>query len=240
MQLWKDGQIKEPLCIIDIDQENFFGSIKWKGIRAAVIEELPWRGSCVGCKHRTPMRTHMKSGDTHKINRGTGQGDVDAPFEASLVQGRIAREARQKIYDCMKAAQAEGTGEHSRSTVKEIDELNKDCQAWSRQARATSVRHHDNGIRICHPGDRLISDSKMMDIWYLDDGTVLVHPALAVPFLEAFDKCSASYGAKRNRDKPRYHSSCQSQKAAVIDKHGAWTNWRNYQLSRRSQQRCQP
>ena len=42
MQMWKNGDLKEPLCIIDIDQQNFFGSLNWKGIRAAVRDEMLW------------------------------------------------------------------------------------------------------------------------------------------------------------------------------------------------------
>ena len=95
MELWRAGKAHVPLCVIDIDQKNFFGSLEWESIRKAVTDDLPWRGSATARKHTRPVRVNRAGGDAFLSDRGTGQGDVDAPMEASLVQGLVAREARK-------------------------------------------------------------------------------------------------------------------------------------------------
>ena len=54
-----------------------------------------------------------------------------------------------------------------------------------------------------HPGNTPAEGGHVLDAWYLDDGLVLTHPMLAVPFLEAFDRRSDEKGAERNRQKTK-------------------------------------
>ena len=42
-----------------------------------------------------------------------------------------------------------------------------------------------------------------MDVWYLDDGTIVCHPAQAANFLAAFDESCEAAGAKRSRPKTK-------------------------------------
>ncbi len=98
MDLSGQGKLHIPLCIIDIDQKNFFGSPEWESIRESVVDYLPWRGAAMARKHQHPTRIHRFEGAPFLSDRGTSQGDVDAPMEASLVQGRIDREARTEVY----------------------------------------------------------------------------------------------------------------------------------------------
>ena len=43
----------------------------------------------------------------------------------------------------------------------------------------------------------------MLDGWYLDDGRIWMHPALARNFLSCFDRCTAATGGRRNRGKTK-------------------------------------
>lgn len=39
-----------------------------------------------------------------------------------------------------------------------------------------------------HPGNRLLDGCGLPDAWYLDDGIIVAHPGLAVPFVQALDQ----------------------------------------------------
>eukprot|EP00973_Karenia_brevis_P049378 6850133-Karenia_brevis.AAC.1 len=62
------------------------------------MQELPRRGAAVAWKHQQPAAILQPGVTPHPMTRGTGQGDVDAPVEASLVQGRVARKARSEVH----------------------------------------------------------------------------------------------------------------------------------------------
>ena len=96
--LWRRGKLLSHLCIIDIDQENFFGSLDWAAIRKEVTAVCPHRGAALAWKHAEPVKVHVEGAAPHPSNRGAGQGDVDAPMEASMTQGAIARDARMDLY----------------------------------------------------------------------------------------------------------------------------------------------
>ena len=104
--LWRRGRLTAPLCTIDIDQENFFGSLDWSATRAEVTAVFPKRGASLAWKHAEPTLVHLDGHQSHKCDRGTAQGDVDAPMEASLVQGAVARAARRELYEEMRRASA--------------------------------------------------------------------------------------------------------------------------------------
>ena len=80
MALWREGKLPGPICIIDIDQENFFGSLEWETIRAEVAAALPLRGAALAWKHEKPTKVRRQGAVPFEANRGTGQGDVDAPL----------------------------------------------------------------------------------------------------------------------------------------------------------------
>ena len=52
----------------------------------------------------------------------------------------------------------------------------------------------------------------LVDFWYLDDGDILCHPQLVVPYLQAFDEANAQIGAVRNPQKTEvlYYTSSES------------------------------
>ena len=41
----------------------------------------------------------------------------------------------------------------------------------------------------------------VVDVWYLDDGTIYLLPELAAPYLQAYDRVTAAQGGKRNFSK---------------------------------------
>ena len=190
--LWRGGKLTSPMCTIDIDQENFFGSLDWAAIRKEVASVLPKRGASLAWKHAEPAKVHLDGALPHLCDRGTGQGDVDAPMEASLVQGSVAREARQEIYAGMRQG-SDGSDDDAAMRQAIVDF----------EARIASWDADPGEQRWAHPGNAIAGQTKLVDVWYLDDGIGFAHPRLAVPFLLAFDKHSALKGAKRNRSKTR-------------------------------------
>eukprot|EP00973_Karenia_brevis_P044921 6220379-Karenia_brevis.AAC.1 len=82
LDLHRASLLDGPACMIDIHQENFFGSLQWDEIRREVAVALPRRGASLAWKHQFPTQVQQKGADAYASNRGTGQGDVDAPLEA--------------------------------------------------------------------------------------------------------------------------------------------------------------
>ena len=47
-------------------------------------------------------------------------------------------------------------------------------------------------------GARCQENGGLADQWYMDDGDIMCHPVLVLPFLQDFDVASARVGAERN------------------------------------------
>ena len=54
---------------------------------------------------------------------------------------------------------------------------------------------------LCHPWNVVTPSGGVLDVWYLDDNTVLTRTRLAADYLEAADSSSAARGGQRNRGK---------------------------------------
>ena len=194
----RKGLARVPLCRISIDQSNFFGSIDWHAIRAEVAEALPRRAAIEAWKHAEPARAIQGDGaQAHLSDTGTGQGDVDAPMEASLVQGAIARDSRRRVHE----HQAETSAEDD--LKRSIGAWAQEWDAWDARPATERAQRDADGARHGHMGDNVVPGGHLLDVWYLDDGDVLLDAALAVPFLEAFDASSAQRGVSRNREKTK-------------------------------------
>eukprot|EP00973_Karenia_brevis_P041048 5679954-Karenia_brevis.AAC.1 len=61
----------------------------------------------------------------------------------------------------------------------------------------------DEKDRTPHPAHEITKGSGLVDGWFFDDGAIITLPELVVPFLEAFDECSAEAGAERSREKTK-------------------------------------
>eukprot|EP00973_Karenia_brevis_P088846 12323109-Karenia_brevis.AAC.1 len=62
------------------------------------------------------------------------------------------------------------------------------------------MRHQPgpDGLRRSHPQNAVQHRGGVVDVWYLDDGTAIMVPELAVHYLQAYDRITASQGGKRN------------------------------------------
>ena len=152
-------------------------------------------------KHAQPTRVHRESAEPFLSDRGTGQGDVDAPMEASMVQGSVARGARRETYAQVCAA------EEARCASSEIasclTEWERQVRDWECRDDSMDTADESPQMRWQHPANRIARDGHLMDVWYLDDGTIVAHPLLGVAFLEAFDRQSQRPGSERNRTKTK-------------------------------------
>ena len=138
--MWQQGLLPGPVCLIDIDQENFFGSLEWGTIRTTVADVLPKRGAALAWEHEKPTKIWRLGASPFEAARGTGQGDVDAPTEAGLAQGSVTRGARKKLY-CINRAQISGAGplpcsETDIETIRAIDE-------WLKSEDVAAPREQD-------------------------------------------------------------------------------------------------
>ena len=197
------GRQRIPLCSIDIDQKNFFGSLRWDGIRTEVSKEFPWRAVVANWKHAAPTKVREEGGGSHLSDRGTGQIDVEAPMEACLVQGSIARQARRSVHEAQ--LQQASTGQDVRD---EMRKWLKRWDDWEALPADEQIRRDDAGARQCHKGDEVV-EGRLMDQWYLDDGLAFMHPQMAVGFLRAFDSSSNVKGAERNLENQSHNDDEQ-------------------------------
>eukprot|EP00973_Karenia_brevis_P018405 2523118-Karenia_brevis.AAC.1 len=54
-----------------------------------------------------------------------------------------------------------------------------------------------------HPGNQIPQGTGLFDVWLLHGGSIVLHPVLDVPCLEAFDRQSGEIGAKSRRMKTK-------------------------------------
>ena len=52
-----------------------------------------------------------------------------------------------------------------------------------------------------YPGSNIQKAGGIVDVWYFDDGTVIIVPQLVQPWLRAYDRVSELQGGKRNLQK---------------------------------------
>ena len=52
-----------------------------------------------------------------------------------------------------------------------------------------------------HPQNKIQGSGGIVDVWYLDDGTIITVPQLVHPWLQAYDRVSELQGGKRNLQK---------------------------------------
>jgi len=215
-----DGKARIPLCRVAIDQENFFGSLLWEEIRREVMDATPWRAGLAAWKYAKPTRVQQLGAEPHLSDRGTGQGDVDAPTEASLVQGAIARDTRRAVHE---QQVVEGYG--SDALRRDVTHWCNDWDAWTAKPSEERARRDDANVRHGHKGDAIIQDGHLLDVWYLDDGDSIMHPAMALQYLKAFDASSSSRGAKRNLEKTKVTMLMQREDAMPMS-----TDWHLQEL----------
>ncbi len=204
--LWRKQLLLTPLATIDVDQRNFFGSLNWRTIREEVAEELPRRAASTTWKHLAGAKIHQPDVAPHTMSHGTGQGDVDAAVEASLVQGRVAREARGHVHAEQRAGRLPWICEAEKvcQAESDFDDRLRRSAAW--RAKSPSARRNagPDGGRLMNPRNEIQAHGGIVDSFYLDDGTIICAPQLVVPYMTRFqhvDKHEA--GSELNQDKSR-------------------------------------
>ena len=102
--------------------------------------------------------TSIVEGDASPAAREATE-DVDAPMEASLVQGAVSRAARRELYAEMRHAIAGGGADA---------ELHDALIEFEARAAAQEVAPGEQ--RWARPANAIGAHSKLLDMWYLDDG----------------------------------------------------------------------
>ena len=120
--------------------------------------------------------------------RGAEQGGVDGPLECSLSLGMVAAEARLHV-----------VGQQAAGTVPWVGANNHEELMQRHQNQVPSSKNSSTGAD--DPRHALQENGHLADFWYFDHGDILWHPALVLPFLEAFDTARVKICAETNRPK---------------------------------------
>eukprot|EP00973_Karenia_brevis_P039041 5391006-Karenia_brevis.AAC.1 len=199
--LWNEGALMKPLAKIKIDEKNCFGMLSWPAIRKASQEQLPKHAAAVCWKHRDRSLVEQPGVDDVLKDRGAEQGDVDGPLEAGLAIGCAARASRLNIHRQQRQGLLQWCGEVVEAATQDFDDRQRRQSAWlemSPEARQTASQ---SGGPLTRPTDEIQCAGGLADFWYLDDGDVWCDPALAVPYLRAFDSANLEIGGERNLQK---------------------------------------
>ena len=141
MALARSDKLSGPLCTSDIDQRNFLESLEWEFLGHDVSDAFPKRGAALAWKHTEATLMHRMGATPYRSDRGTDQGDVDAPLEASLAQGGIARKTRGDVYQHL----VSDAGALQPSQCDDVTSWRHDVARWSTvQARSTRTAGPDS------------------------------------------------------------------------------------------------
>ena len=188
---WMTGTLSGPLARIKVDEKNCFGMIEWKAVREAASRILSKHTAAAVWKHRNVSSVEQEGLSPMPKDRGAEQGDVDGPLECSLALGMVAAETRGSIA----ARQAAGTlpwigvndpAEEQRRLVDHAARLQESANFQLGGPEKLTGTHD--------PRHALQKNGGLADQWYMDDGDIMCHPILVLPF----DVANARVGAERN------------------------------------------
>lgn len=198
-------ELSQPIALIQVDAENCFGRLEWDSIREAVTSEAPELGGWIGWKHSQTSHVEQQGIPPTNKDRGAEQGDTCGPVEAGICLSQLGRRARQEVH----ARQL--TGEAPRAALEE-EPGREDVfeQAYRVQERAVReweakapIDKHvpGNEGRGNHPGNKVQAGGGIVDVWYLDDATIMTRPWLVSGYLRAYDRLTTEQGGRRNKGK---------------------------------------
>ncbi len=200
-EVWRDGDLERPLARIKIDERNCFGSLEWPAIRRASQEELP-RHFVVACwKHAAVSAVEQQGVAPAAKDRGAEQGDVDGPLECSLTLGGVATETRRQVHERQRRGLLPWAAESAaaaRAADEEFDRRSERAVAWRALTPAQRREADSGGGILPDPLHEVQSGGGLADWWYLDDGDILCHPRLVLPYLQCFDPVNGEVGGERN------------------------------------------
>ena len=200
-ELYFEGSLPTPLAVVQVDQNNMFGNLEWRGIRDAMMDEVPHVAASTAWKHLSPSQVEQPDVADAVKDRGAEQGDAAAPLEAGATQAGIARRTRASVHTSQKQGLlpwCSSSDVHLQEAVAEYDATMVEVSAWQATTPVARSAARDDGSLPCHPGNRIQRSGGIVDVWYLDDGTVVIDPRLLVPYLRAFDAASDENRASRN------------------------------------------
>ena len=90
--------------------------------------------------------------------------------------------------------------EAQQGALAELEERRRQSAAWDGQQPGDRIDQMTQERRT-HPLNKIQTGGGIVDVWYLDDGTVVTVPQLVLPWLQAYDRVSEIQGGKRNLQK---------------------------------------
>ena len=199
--LHRAGKLPTALLAVQVDAENFFGSLEWDAIRQAVGEELPELGPTTAWKHQAPSYAHQEGAPPQMKNRGAEQGDAAAAAETGATLSCLSRSARWDVH----AEQASGAlpcppplvaDEDPQTFRQRYDTERQRISLWENSSPAQRGQMQDRPE--VHPGNAICRRGGVADLWFMDDGTIVMHPNLGVAYLRLLDRRIEEAGGKRN------------------------------------------
>ena len=199
-RMWSGGTLARPLVRIKVDEKNCFGSLEWDAVRRAMRDTLPHMQLAVCYKHRWASHVEMGEGGKLAKDRGAEQGDVDGPLEAAVTLGRVAVWAKEGVHDAQKRGEADWVDVANRGSRGDFEadwSARKARQeAWEGTTPAERERAFQNVGGGVDPGAEVQLGGGVYDVWYLDDGQVVL-PARFVGLFDHHLAAAGSIGAAR-------------------------------------------
>ena len=183
------GSLLGPLARMKVDEKNCFGMIEWQAVREAASRQQK-RGNT----GTFPLLNRKGSRQYRRIEVQSKETLMAPGVQPGLGHG-VAAEARGSIA----ARQAAGTlpwigvndsAEEQRLQAYHAARLQESAN-FQHGGPAKLTGAHD-------PRYALQKNGGLADQWYMDDGDIMCHPILVLPFLQDFDVANAKVGAERN------------------------------------------
>ena len=205
-RLHAQGLLDQPLAVIQVDAENCFGRLEWDAIRKSVIDETPLLGGWVSWKHAQPSFVEQAEVAPTPKDRGAEQGDTFGPAETGVALGDLGRQTRHEVHARQMSAELPWAGVRGAAADPEAAQQAFRARelasaAWSASAPLERHRRDGQDGRPTHPGNEVQLSGGLVDLWYLDDGTIILTPGLVGAYLRAYDRVTAQQGGKRNLGK---------------------------------------
>ena len=193
---WMTGSLSGPLARIKVDEKNCSGMIEWKAVREAASRFLPKHTAAAVWKHRNVSFVEQEGLSPMPKDRGAEQGDVDGPLECSLALGISgSRGAREHKLRGKRWEPSPGLASMIRRGAASTSRL----RSKSTRVSQLSAWWPRSAHRCSRPAaSTLQKNGGLADQWYMDDGDIMCHPILVLPFLQDFDVANARVGAERN------------------------------------------
>ena len=145
-------------------------------------------------KHAASSYVEQEGVEPAPKNRGAEQGDVDGPLECSIALAQVARQTRINVASLQRRDELPWIADNEAS----IEAARADFDGRVARAHAFEADPGTDEVVRIDPRHEVQIGGGVADFWYLDDGDILCHPLLVLPYLDAFDVANREIGAERN------------------------------------------